>query len=184
MGRTFEQLGKLVTSGPRNTSTRRAENFILEDLAVALGWIGKRHVSDSMLANYTSTSEIPDALISAVSRRWRIPARGYKLNNEQFAQLCRLAITEHFSAKLCPSCRGTGESHRMHKGIWKRIPCPSCMGSGRKPFSIRAKAAAIGVNKITWDRRQLDVLYKRMLDALSAWDSYGRRRIEFALGRR
>lgn len=182
-GRTLERFGMLATSGPRNQSSRGPDQFVLEDLLIALGWIQKRHVADSLLAKYTSTGELPPTLLEAVQRRWRIPSRDYKLTEKQFLALCHLAITEHFDPKICPRCRGTGERMRWHKGQLKPLNCPECSGKGRQPFSLRAKSRALNIDKATWGNRKLEQLYERMQKSLHAWETHGRRRIDAYLKR-
>ena len=183
MSRNLERFGRLATSGPRNTSSRRPDQFVLEDLLIALGWIGKRHVSDGMLSKYTGTGEMPTTLIDAVRSRWKVPSRRYKLTDVEFEALVRLAITEHFDARTCHHCHGTGTTYRWHKRKYKPFSCPDCWGSGRKPFSVRAKARALGVHKNTWGLRDLEALYQRMLDSLSTWETHGRRKVDFYLMR-
>ena len=130
MSRNLERFGRLATSGPRNTSSRRPDQFVLEDLLIALGWIGKRHVSDGMLSKYTGTGEMPTTLIDAVRSRWKVPSRRYKLTDVEFEALVRLAITEHFDARTCHHCHGTGTTYRWHKGKYKPFSCPTAGAAG------------------------------------------------------
>lgn len=183
MRNPFEKFGLLVGRGPRNQQGKRPDQFVLEDLLVALGWIGKRHVSDGILAKYTGTGDLPPALLDAVMHRWHVPSRHYKLTSNQFEALCRLAVTEHFDPTICPVCRGTAEQWRYRKGRYVPIICPECMGTGHKPFSIRAKARALAIHKNTWMQRGIDRLYGRMLDSLHTWETHGRRKIEFYMMR-
>ena len=183
MSRTLERFGQLAGQGPRNKPGRRPDQFVLEDLLVALGWIGKPHVADGLLAKYSGSDRLPQALINAVETRWKIPSRKYKLTNSQFSALCRLAITEHFDPTLCNVCQGTKEYMRWHKGTHKRIVCQGCGGTGKKPFSLRSKARALDIHKNTWGSRHLETLYQRMLDSLHQWETHGRRKVDFYLAK-
>lgn len=170
MSRILERLALLTGRGPRNNSRFVADRFVLEDLLIAMGWIGKNHITSGILAKYTGEG-FPPALLSAMKHRWGMHAKRLKLNDGQFESLCRVAITEHFDPVICPTCKGVGEKARWHKGRFKPLPCPNCNGSGHKPFSTRAKSKALGIHKNTWKARNIDVIYGRMLGTLSSWES-------------
>lgn len=178
MSRNLERFARLTTSGPRNRKGRTPDQFVLEDLLVALGWIGKAHVADGILAKYTGGEEIPPALFQAVRSRWRVPSRKHRLSAEEFDALCLLAISEHFNSRTCKACHGTGLSFRWHKGKYKPFSCAQCDGTGRRPFSVRSKAKAVGIHKNTWGQRDLENLYQRMLDSLRTWETHGSRKCD------
>lgn len=177
----LERFGRLTTRGPRNRSGMSPDRLVLEDLLIALGWIGKRHVSDGLLAKYTMSGEAPNSLIEALKKRWRLASIAHRLTEQQFDLMCRLAVSEFFDPNTCRTCKGNMESFRWHKGKYKRITCPTCLGTGVSPFPMSFRSRSICIDVKTWKRRELDNLYHRMLVSLGAWESYGRRRMAKAL---
>lgn len=183
MAEVLERLGLLATSGgPRNRRGLRVNQWIVEDLMIALGWIGKRHVVELLMVKYAGQEFRTPELLRMMRARWGGQGARYKLTDEQMDALCLLALAEHFDSRCCGHCKGTGTVTRESKGSIKPTTCPSCWGTGRYRYSIRSKASAIGIHKNTWGARRMDLLYNRMLNSLSSWESYGRRRLKKALG--
>lgn len=175
-----ERLGMLAAgNGPRNRPGR--QGLTAEDLMTALGWIGKAHVTDMLLARYAGHEQIPD-LVRMMMARWAHNGCRYKLDEDQMKDLCELAIQEHFDPRTCDHCKGTGVTIKTSKsGGILPVVCPSCWGTGRYRYSIRRKAGAVRIDKNTWGNRKLETLYRRMLNSLSSWETYGCRRIHRVL---
>lgn len=181
MANILERLALLSTgSGPRNKSLS-ADRFCVEDLTVALGWVGKPHVVELLLVKYSGHEINTPALINALHVRWERQAAKYRMTGEKFEDLCLLALAEHMDDRRCTHCKGTGEILREMKGSKRPVVCPSCGGNGRYRYSGRTKSSAVGIHKNTWRDRKLDKLYFRMLSSLESWESYGRRRVARAM---
>ena len=174
----FEKMALLAGSGgPRNKSDS-GDHFIIEDLLVGLGWLGKRHVVEMLLVKYGGQPIEMEETLRMLDLRWHKKAAEYRLDAEQIEDLCKLAIAEHLDDRRCTHCKGTGEIVRTVKGAKMPVVCPSCGGSGRYRYSGRTKAKALRIHKNTWRDRRLDKVYNQMLQSLSAWESWGRRRMK------
>lgn len=177
MNLTLERFSLLTrSSGPRNR-TNCANRFTVEDLLIGLGWIQKPHVSDLLLLKYASHGDKMDPIIERMVIRWRKNAPDYKLSDKQMEALCQLALAEHLDPRSCTHCKGTGEIKREHAGRVMPVVCPSCWGTGRYRYSGRRKALALQIHKNTWNARGLEPFYRRMLQGLHAWETYGVRRL-------
>jgi len=167
--------------GPRNRAGC-ADRFVIEDLLIGLGWIKKPHVVEMLLAKYGGHGLHTPELIRALHVRWAGHAKRYRLDACQVDDLMLLAIAEHFDDRRCSHCKGTGEVMRERKGMRRPVVCPSCGGNGRYRYSGRKKAESVGIHKNTWRDRKIDSLYNRILLSLGSWESYGRRRLNRAMG--
>jgi RNase P subunit RPR2 len=173
----LERLALLAAQGgPRNRSGN-ADRFVIEDLLIALGWLGKTHVVELLLVKYAGQDMHTPELLRMLDKRWHQQAAQYRLDEEQIESLCLLAVAEHMDDRRCTHCRGTGEVMRERKGTRLPVVCPSCGGNGRYHYSGRKKAEAVGIHKNTWRDRRIDRLYNRMLGSLGTWESYGRKRL-------
>jgi hypothetical protein len=177
MADVLERLALLSGSGGPRNRAGSAGRFVIEDLLIGLGWIKKRHVVEMLLVKYGGQPIEMDETLRMLDKRWHQQAATYRLSNDQIEDLCRLAIAEHLDDRRCGHCRGTGEIMRTVKGSKRPMVCPSCGGNGCYRYSGRAKAKALGIHKNTWRDRKLDKVYGRMLQSLSAWESWGRRRM-------
>ena len=181
MGSILERLSLLATSGgPRNNGASH-DRFVVEDLMVALGWLSKPHIVELMMVKYGGHEISTPELLRMLHKRWQREASRYRLDGEQIDDLCVLALAEHLDDRRCTHCKGTGEIMKRSEAGGKLVVCPSCGGNGRYRYSGRMKATAVGVHKNTWRDRHLDRLYNRMLASLSAWESYGTRKMRAAL---
>jgi hypothetical protein len=167
--------------GPRNRHGLRVDQWIVEDLMVALGWIGKSHVVELLLAKYGGQDARTQKVLHMMRKRWGPHGVRYKLTPKQMDELCLLALAEHLDPRCCGHCKGTGVVVRETKGSIRPVTCPSCWGNGRFRYSIRRKAFVIGIHKNTWGNRRIEALYTRILSSLSSWESYGWRRLRKSL---
>lgn len=77
----------------------------------------------------------------AAPQRWKTP-RPYFLRD-----MCRLAICETVSPKLCWQCNGH-EGWYNREGKW--LPCERCAASGLGSYSHRKRAQIMGVHEAAW----------------------------------
>lgn len=95
----------------------------------------------------------------AHARRWpsmAIDKRGVPKHDPRYARLCHAALTELFTAPPCKSCNGYA-SFEDANGV--TIECRDCLGFGRKEWSDRARARAVGVDKKDYKERGWDRPY-------------------------
>lgn len=73
---------------------------------------------------------------------------GYKLTNKKakrLEQLLTIALYEHLSGQICPSCKGT-----KYSLIDPSKPCSTCRGTGKYRLSDSQRAQVIGIKKQSW----------------------------------
>lgn len=94
--------------------------------------------------------QIYDHAIGIAARdRWRVP-----VGKELVRKMTALALAEVIEPRACPKCNGKGE-------VWLRsrsMPtlCDVCDGGGRKPPTLREKAAALGLEESNFAKRWRD----------------------------
>ncbi len=82
---------------------------------------------------------------------------------------CRVAVTEYLSPDACLACTGTG-SRRVGDSY---AVCSRCEGVGRRSWSVRRRADALGVARSTFGGGPAEAAYTGRLRRLAVWDSEG-----------
>jgi hypothetical protein len=73
---------------------------------------------------------------------------GHKLTNKKakrVEQLLAIALHEHLSGQICPSCKGT-----KYSLIDPSKPCSTCRGTGKYRLSDAQRSQILGIKKQSW----------------------------------
>lgn len=89
--------------------------------------------------------KVVDNLLVGKNQQWKLPRA------EFIRDMCRLAIAEMISPRLCPNCCGRGViggTRRNHK----LRDCDRCQKSGRVSYKHSDRASVMGVSRQAWDQ--------------------------------
>lgn len=160
-----------------------------EDVALALSLVAvipARLIARIKYADQTRyVGKFEDELISAIERgalmdvvsdvvmpqEWRYPRKDF------LRDLCRLALAETLSPKLCGRCRGHGfvmARKGRESGEYLRRSCERCNGSGKRlgdgRYEEKERAKLMGVNPDAWCHTWRD-RYKAILIKIESYEA-------------
>lgn len=99
----------------------------------------------------------------AAPQRWKIPRPGF------LRDMCRLALVEFLSPKLCWRCEGRG-GWLNRKGL--KVVCPKCAGSGEGRHSDRSRAKILGIHEASWRQSWRD-RYREIQTLIDRFEEIG-----------
>lgn len=99
----------------------------------------------------------------AAPQRWKSPRKDF------LRDLCRLAIAEHLSPKLCWFCRGHGGGVTPQG---QHITCDRCSGSGEGRPSERKRARFLNIDESAW-KHSWRARYRVIQGVLDTYEEIG-----------
>ncbi len=164
---------KLAGTGPHPKPGRDA--VTVEDVQVAVSYIGESHIAAMMYAIYGLDESGVPTIATALVRQFR-PVRRWRTGTR--AKLARQAIEEFLNPDVCPNCGGTGKvlARTVGEGVLE-VTCDPCDGRGIKRQSLRRRARRFGISHQAW-REQYDQVYQEFLFQLDQWRLEGMRYVK------
>lgn len=156
----------------------------VEDYAAALSAIKRRGMANLLLRKYSGHADLSIEQIQRLMLvRWTPAMKVYKkLTPDRLQKLVWMVIDDQLTPRPCPACKGTRFQVRQRKGLFLPVACNTCNGTGVRMRSVRTKAAAVQVNKVTWNARRYEQLYQRMSESLRAWERVAVKQIRRVIG--
>lgn len=121
-----------------------------------------------LLCRYVEPTPRDVRLLMAALTRDCEPVQGW-FARQPYWTYCRAAVTEYLSPDACRACHGTASRIVGDQ----MIVCPHCEGVGRRSWSRRERARALGLNESTMRGGPGEDAYLGRLRRLVQWDSRG-----------
>lgn len=161
--RAAEMLGRLTAKvAAWEPAIREFNALTREDIALALSMVQIMPARLIARVKYADQEEYApeaiDAVLNAIERgalevvvdkiaapeRWRIPRPDF------IRDMCRLALAEYLSPRICYRCHGRGYVTRRVTG--KRDKCPTCYETGHIVYQAKDRCHILGVAPDAWSK--------------------------------